>query len=73
MADTKKNSLVNNINKRKKAGKSRPKSKSSVSKESYGDMKKGWPKKTAKKSAKKSAKKTAKKSGKKSAKKSAKK
>ena len=40
----KKNSLVNNINKRKKAGKSRPKSRSTVSKESYSEMKKGWPK-----------------------------
>lgn len=62
----KKNSLVNNINKRKKAGKSRPKTKSTVSKEAYGDMKKGWP--SSKKSAKKSTKKTAKKSAKKSAK-----
>lgn len=78
MADTKKNSLVNNINKRKKAGKSRPKSKSTVDKKSYGEMKKGWPskkstKKTAKKSTKKAAKKTSKKSTKKSTKKSAKK
>lgn len=40
----KKNSLVNNINKRKKAGKSRSKAKSTVSKEAYGEMKKGWPK-----------------------------
>lgn len=75
MADTKKNSLVNNINKRKKAGKSRPKSKSSVSKESYGEMKKGWSssKKTAKKSTKKTAKKAPKKTAKKSTKKAAKK
>ena len=43
MAAKKKNSLVNNINKRKKAGKSRPKSKSHVSEEAYGEMKKGWP------------------------------
>ena len=44
----KKNSLVANINRRKKAGKSRPKSRSTVSKKAYGDMKKGWPaKKTA--------------------------
>ena len=38
----KKNSLVANINKRKKAGISRPKSKSTVSKKSYSAMKKGW-------------------------------
>jgi hypothetical protein len=38
----KKNSLVGNINKRKKAGTSRPKSKSTVSKKSYSAMKKGW-------------------------------
>ena len=38
----KKNSLVNNINKRKKAGKSRPKSRSTVSKASSGKMKAGW-------------------------------
>jgi hypothetical protein len=74
MANTKKNSLVNNINKRKKAGKSRPKSKSTVSKQSYGEMKKGWPgKKSSKKTAKKATKKTAKKSSKKTAKKSTKK
>jgi|TARA_R100001082_G_scaffold30457_1_gene15312 hypothetical protein len=38
----KKNSLVRNINKRKKAGTSRPKSKSTVSKKAYSAMKKGW-------------------------------
>ncbi len=38
----KKNSLVNNINKRKKAGKSRPKSRSTVSKDSYANMEAGW-------------------------------
>ena len=38
----KKNSLVANINKRKKAGTSRPKSKLTVSKKSYSAMKKGW-------------------------------
>jgi hypothetical protein len=37
-----KNSLVNNINARKKKGISRPKKKSTVSKKSYGDMKKKW-------------------------------
>lgn len=48
----KKNSLVNNINKRQKAGKSRSKKKSTISKEAYSDMQKGWPKKkTAKKKA----------------------
>jgi hypothetical protein len=55
----KKNSLVNNINKRKKAGKSRSKSKSTISKEAYKDMQAGWPKKKSaqKKTAKKAAKK----------------
>mgnify|MGYP001373737097 FL=1 len=38
----KKNSLVANINKRRRAGTSRPKSKSTVSKKSYSAMKKGW-------------------------------
>jgi hypothetical protein len=37
-----KNSLVNNINAKKKAGTSKPKSKSTVSKEEYSKMKKGW-------------------------------
>jgi hypothetical protein len=37
-----KNSLVNNINARKKKGTSRPKKKSTVSKKAYSDMKKGW-------------------------------
>ena len=56
----KKNSLVGNINKRKKAGKSRPKSRSTISKKSYAEMEKGWP--HSKKSKKKrAAKKTAKK------------
>jgi hypothetical protein len=54
----KKNSLVANINRRKKAGTSRPKSRSTVSKKAYGDMTEGWPaKKTAAK--KTAAKKTA--------------
>lgn len=39
-----KNSLVGNINKRKKAGTSRPKAKSTISEKAYSDMKKGWPK-----------------------------
>tara|TARA_R100000406_G_scaffold71868_1_gene52081 strand:- start:356 stop:493 length:138 start_codon:yes stop_codon:yes gene_type:complete len=37
-------SLYENINKRKKAGTSRPKSKSTVSKKSYANMKAGFPK-----------------------------
>ncbi len=38
-------SLVENINKRKKAGKSRPKSRSTISKKAYANMKSGWKKK----------------------------
>ena len=41
-------SLYRNINKRKKAGTSRPKSKSTVSKKAYTAMKKGFPKKRRK-------------------------
>ena len=37
-----KNSLVNNINARKKKGISRPKSKKSVNSKSYGKMEEGW-------------------------------
>lgn len=37
-----KNSLVGNINRRKKLGISRPKSKSTVSKKAFAAMKKGW-------------------------------
>ncbi|OYQ44364.1 hypothetical protein CHU92_02460 [Flavobacterium cyanobacteriorum] len=44
-----KNSLVNNINARKKKGISRPKKKSTVSKKSYKDMKNKWGKKKKKK------------------------
>lgn len=66
-----KNSLVNNINARKKKGKSRPKKKSTVSKSAYKAMKNNWGRskkkptarkttKRAKKSARKSPKKTAK-------------
>ena len=36
------NSLVNNINAKKKSKTSKPKSKSTVSKEAYEKMKKGW-------------------------------
>ena len=38
-------SLYKNINKRKKAGTSRPKKKSTISKKAYADMKAGFPKK----------------------------
>ena len=44
MAATKKNSLVNNINKKKKAGTSKPKSKSTITKKAYSDMKNNWSK-----------------------------
>ncbi|MEP6927209.1 MAG: hypothetical protein ABI834_06205 [Ginsengibacter sp.] len=37
-----KNSLVNNINAKKKKGTSRPKSKSSVSKKTYSEMEHKW-------------------------------
>jgi len=36
--------LYANINARKKAGKSRPKSKSTISKKAYKNMRKGFPK-----------------------------
>ena len=42
MATTKKNSLVNNINKKKKAGSSKSKSKSTISKKAYDDLKENW-------------------------------
>jgi len=38
-------SLVKNINKRKRAGTSRSKKKSTVSKKAYSAMKRGWKKK----------------------------
>ena len=41
---TAKNSLVANINRRKKAGKSRSKKDSTISPEAYTAMKEGWPK-----------------------------
>ena len=44
-----KNSLVNNIRKRQKAGTARPKSKSTISPAAYKAMQKGWPKKKSKK------------------------
>ena len=39
----KKNSLVANINRKKKEGTSRPKKDSTVSSKAYGEMKQGWP------------------------------
>ena len=44
-----KNSLVENINRRKRAGTSRPKSRSTVSSDAYARMEAGWPKKSTKK------------------------
>jgi len=41
-------SLYENMNKRKKAGTSRPKSKSTVNDKAYADMKAGFPKKKKK-------------------------
>jgi|TARA_B100000886_G_scaffold314656_1_gene252079 hypothetical protein len=38
-------SLYENINKRKRAGTSRPKSKSTITAKNYSNMKKGFPKK----------------------------
>lgn len=46
-------SLVENINRRKKMGNSRPKSKSTVSDKAYAQMKMGWPKSKPKLSSKK--------------------
>jgi hypothetical protein len=43
MPKKRKNSLVENINRRKKAGTSRSKSKSTISKKAYRDMQRGWP------------------------------
>jgi len=44
-----KQGLYANINKRKKLGISRPKSKSTISKKAYSNMKAGFPKKRKKK------------------------
>ena len=51
-------SLVENINKRKSAGKSRSKKNTTISKKAYADMKSGWKKKkkTKKKTTKKRSK-----------------
>jgi hypothetical protein len=59
----KKNSLVGNINKRKKARKSRSKKNSTISDESYEAMKQGWPKSKREMAAKRSARKKSKESG----------
>ena len=65
----KKNSLVANINRRKKSGKSRPKSRSTISGDAYEDMQRGWPesggstKNATKKAAKKGSTKKAAKKG----------
>lgn len=48
-----KNSLVANINRRKRKGTSPPKSRSTVSKQSYREMQRGWPGAKKKKSRKK--------------------
>jgi hypothetical protein len=42
MAKKTKNSLVGNINRRRKAGTSRSKSKSTVSPKAYAQLEKGW-------------------------------
>lgn len=52
---TEKNSLVGNINRRKRAGTSRPKSRSHVSAEAYEEMERGWPHSAARKAAAKRA------------------
>ena len=49
MAAKKKNSLVENIRKRKNSGTSRSKKNSTISPSAYKDMQKGWPKKKKKK------------------------
>lgn len=49
MATKKKPSLYANINRRKRLGISRPKSKSTITKKAYANMKAGFPKKKKKK------------------------
>jgi hypothetical protein len=49
----KKNSLVENINRRKRKGISRTKSRSTVKKSAYRDMQRGWPHSERSKTAKK--------------------
>jgi hypothetical protein len=48
-----KNSLVANINRRKRSGTSRPPARSTISESAYEAMQRGWPNKTRKKPAKK--------------------
>ena len=48
-----KNSLVENINRRKRQGTSRPKSRSTVSSKAYRDMRQGWGRGKKKKARKK--------------------
>jgi hypothetical protein len=45
MAAKKKNSLVKNINRKKKEGTSKSKSKTTISEKAYADMKNNWGKK----------------------------
>jgi hypothetical protein len=52
---SRKNSLVANLNRRKRKGTSRPKSRSTVSSKSYRDMQRGWPRSTKRKTARKKA------------------
>lgn len=59
----KKNSLVENINRRKRSGKSRPKSRSTVSRQAYEEMQRGWPKKSSKRKGKSASKSPAKTTG----------
>ena len=49
MTKPKKRGLYANINARKRKGNSRPKSKSTISKEAYANIKAGFPKKKKKK------------------------
>ena len=55
LAGKTKNSLVANINRRRKAGTSRSKANSTVSDDAYDQMRKGWPKSARKRAAKKRA------------------
>jgi hypothetical protein len=49
----KKNSLVGNINRRKRAGTSRPKLRTTISPGAYREMQEGWPRSGKKKARKK--------------------
>lgn len=50
-----KTSLVENINRRKRTGTSRPKSRSTVSREAYSAMEEGWPQSQGRKAGAKKA------------------